>query len=133
VLLVATAGLLIVLLAPVSLPAAYISAVCIGFSLGAEADVITFMVSRYFRPAIYSKVVGTVFLLFAWGNAAGISVASYAHDYLGSYRPAIEIFIGLTLLSIIMVLRLGEYPYPRRERHVAVGSKDLRPAKAAVT
>jgi MFS family permease len=133
VLLIATAGLLIVLLAPVSLPAAYISAVCIGFSLGAEADVITFMVSRYFRPAIYSKVVGTVFLLFAWGNAAGISVASYAHDYLGSYRPAIEVFIGLTVLSIIIVLRLGEYPYPSRGIHLAVGAKELRAAKAAVT
>ena len=70
------------------------------------------MVSRYFHPAIYAKVVGTVFLLFAWGNATGISLASYAHDYLGSYRTAIELFVGLAVLSIIIVLRLGEYPYP---------------------
>ncbi len=117
VLTVAIVGLLIVLLGPVWLPSAYLSAICIGLSLGAEADVITFMVSRYFRPAIYSKVVGAVFVLFAWGNAAGISVASYAHDYLGSYQIAIELFVGIVVLSIVLVLRLGPYPYPRQPPH----------------
>jgi MFS family permease len=121
---IAIVGLLTILLAPVWLPAAYISAICIGFSLGAEADVITFMVSRYFRPAIYSKVVGSVWLLFAWGYASGISIASYSHDYLGSYKPAIELFIGLTLLSIIIILRLGDYPFPKREIRAAAGGAE---------
>jgi MFS family permease len=124
VLLIATVGLLIILFGPVWTPAVYVAALCIGFSLGAEADVITFMVSRYFHPAIYSKVVGSVFLLFAWGNATGISLASYAHDYLGSYRAAIELFIGLALLSVIIVLQLGAYPYPPRRTHSTAGKED---------
>jgi MFS family permease len=124
VLLIATLGLLVILFGPVWTPAVYVAALCIGFSLGAEADVITFMVSRYFHPAIYSKVVGSVFLLFAWGNATGISLASYAHDYLGSYRAAIELFIGLALLSVIIVLQLGAYPYPPRRTHSTAGKED---------
>jgi len=133
VFLIATSGLLIILLGPVWLPAAYAAALCIGFSLGAEADVITFMVSRYFRPAIYSKVVGTVFLLFAWGNATGISLASYAHDYLGSYKIAVELFIGLVVLSIVIVLRLGEYSYPPRKKQSLVVDAELPVVHAPVT
>jgi MFS family permease len=133
VLLIASVGLLIILFGPVQLPAAYAAALCIGFSLGAEADVITFMVSRYFHPVIYAKVVGTVFLLFAWGNATGISLASYAHDYLGSYRTAIELFVGLTFLSIIIVLRLGEYPYPPPTKRSLDANPDLTGARAPAT
>jgi predicted MFS family arabinose efflux permease len=133
VLLMAAIGLLIILFGPVWLPAAYAASLCIGFSLGAEADLITFMVSRYFRPAIYSKVVGTVFLLFAWGNAVGISLASYAHDYLGSYRAAIEVFLGLAFLSIIIVLRLGEYPYPPRKKPYLMADPDLPGVRASAT
>jgi MFS family permease len=133
VLLIAATGLLIILFGPVWLPAAYAAALCIGFSLGAEADVITFMVSRYFRPSIFAKVVGTVFLLFAWGNAAGISLASYAHDYLGSYRSAIELFLGLTFLSICIVLRLGEYPYPPPKKRSLAADPDLPGVRAPAT
>ncbi|MBR0718502.1 MFS transporter [Bradyrhizobium liaoningense] len=124
VLLIATLGLLIILFGPIWLPAAYVAALCIGFSLGAEADMITFMVSRYFRPEVYSKVVGTIFLLFAWGNATGISVASYAHDYVGSYRSAIASFVALNLLSVMIILRLGEYPYPARRKSQPVSETE---------
>ena len=131
VLLIATVGLLIILFGPVWTPAIYAAALCIGFSLGAEADIITFMVSRYFHPAVYSKIVGSVFLLFAWGNAAGISLASYVHDYLGSYHVAIELFIGLALLSVIIVLQLGAYPYPpQRRRSPPAGEDDLAVTEA---
>jgi MFS family permease len=133
VLLAAATGLLIILFGPVWLPVAYTASLCLGFSLGAEADVITFMVSRYFRPAIYSKVVGTVFLFFAWGNAVGISLASYAHDYLGSYRAAIEVFLGLAFLSVIIVLRLGEYPYPPRKKPHLMTDRELAGVRAPAT
>ncbi len=133
VLLIAAAGLMIILFGPVQLPAAHAAALCIGFSLGAEADVITFMVSRYFHPAIYAKVVGTVFLLFAWGNATGISLASYAHDYLGSYRTAIELFLGLAFLSVLIVLRLGEYPYPPPAKRSLVTDPNLSGVRAPAT
>jgi MFS family permease len=87
-----------------------------GFGLGAEADIVAFLVSRYFRPAIYSKVVGAVWLMFAWGYASGISLASWSHDLLGSYVPALWSFIAVAGLSAALVLRLGTYPFPGPER-----------------
>ena len=69
---VAILGLLVLLVVPVSTPVAYFIAVLIGFSLGSEADIITYMVSRYFSPASYTKVVSAVFILFATGNGTGV-------------------------------------------------------------
>ncbi len=119
VMLLCIVGVLLILLAPVWLPAAYFCAVCIGFSLGAEADIVTFLVSRYFRPAIYSKIVGAVWLFFGWGFAAGISIASYSHGFLGAYAPALQLFAGLALVSAVVVLRLPAYPFPNREKQQA--------------
>jgi predicted MFS family arabinose efflux permease len=123
-------GLLVLLVVPVSTPVAYLIAVLIGFSLGSEADIITYMVSRYFGPASYTKVVSAVFILFATGNGTGVSVYSYSHDLLGSYRPGIELLIVLLGLGIALVLRLGEYPI---REHRAIGPAvevDLSPEKA---
>jgi len=116
VMLVAVLGLVTILVAPVWLPAGYFAAICMGFGLGAEADIVAFLVSRYFRPAIYSKIVGAIWLTFAWGYASGISLASWSHDFLGSYAPALGLFIGVALLSAAIVLRLGDYPFPNLER-----------------
>jgi predicted MFS family arabinose efflux permease len=129
----AITGLLILLIAPISTPVAYLIAILIGFSLGSEADIITYMVSRYFGPASYTKVVSAVFILFAVGNGTGVSVYSYSHDYFGSYQAGIELLIGLLVLGIILILRLGEYPLKSFGAHVAaVREKDLGPGKTSV-
>jgi predicted MFS family arabinose efflux permease len=129
---IAITGLLILLIVPVSTPVAYLIAVLIGFSLGSEADIITYMVSRYFGPASYTKVVSAVFILFAVGNGTGVSVYSYSHDYFGSYQPGIELLIGLLILGTILILRLGEYPLRTAGAHTAFREEVLGPAKAQV-
>jgi predicted MFS family arabinose efflux permease len=129
----AITGLLILLIAPTSTPVAYLIAILIGFSLGSEADIITYMVSRYFGPTSYTKVVSAVFILFAVGNGTGVSVYSYSHDYFGSYQAGIELLIGLLVLGTILILRLGEYPLKSSGAHVAaVREKDLGPGKTSV-
>jgi predicted MFS family arabinose efflux permease len=128
---VAITGLLILLVVPVSTPVAYLIAVLIGFSLGSEADIITYMVSRYFSPASYTKAVSAVFILFATGNGTGVSVYSYSHDLLGSYRPGIEFLVALLALGIILVLRLGEYPVREHRAGVHATEDNLAADKAA--
>ncbi len=118
--LVSGLGLVIILLAPGNLAAAYFAAMCVGFSLGGEGDLVTFLVSRYFRPAIFSKVVGAVWILWAWGNSLGISVASFAHDETGSYNPAIWGFVVASVVSALIVASLKAYPYPVGDRRAAM-------------
>jgi MFS family permease len=124
-------GLVVLLVAPVSTPVAYLIAVLIGFSLGSEADIITYMVSRYFSTASYTKVVSAVFIFFATGNGTGVSVFSYSHDLLGSYRPGIELLIVLLGLGIALVLRLGEYPFRGHHANGHAGEVNLPPEKVA--
>jgi hypothetical protein len=45
----------------------------------------------------------------------GVSVYSYSHDLLGSYRPGIALLIALLGLGIVLVLQLGEYPFRQVE------------------
>jgi len=128
---IAILGLLIFLAVPVTTPVAYLIAVLIGFSLGSEADIITYMVSRYFSPASYTKAVSAVFILFATGNGLGVSVYSYSHDLLGSYPPGIQLLMALLGLGIVLVLQLGEYPFREARASGHVGESSLAPGKAA--
>ena len=50
------------------MPVAWRVAVLIGVDLGSEADIITYMVNRYFGPASYIKDVSAVFIPFATGE-----------------------------------------------------------------
>ncbi len=126
-------ALFIFLAAPVSTSVAYLIAVLIGFSLGSEADIITYMVSRYFSPASYTKAVSAVFILFATGNGLGVSVYSYSHDLLGSYEPGVELLIALLVLGIVLVLQLGAYPFGERPADSHVAEDSMTPAKAPAT
>lgn len=113
--LVSGLGLIVILSSP-GLMGAYVAAACVGFSLGGEGDLVTFLVSRYFRPGIFSKVVGAVWILWAWGNSVGISIASVVHDRTGSYNPAIVGFIIASGVSAAIVASLKAYPFPVGDR-----------------
>lgn len=90
----------------------YIAALCVGIGIGAEADLITYMTSRYFPGASLSRALGAVWIFWAWGNGIGAFVGSLCYDLTGSYDFALMLFTGLALLSSVLILRLGAYKFP---------------------
>ena len=50
----------------------YVSALLIGFLLGAEFDVLAFLIKRYYGNAAYGRVYGVIFGVFYLGSAVGI-------------------------------------------------------------
>ena len=50
----------------------YVSALLVGFLLGAEFDVLAFLIKRYYGNAAYGRVYGVVFGVFYLGSAVGI-------------------------------------------------------------
>lgn len=90
----------------------YLAALFLGLGIGAEADLITFTVSRYFPPEALSRALGSVWIFFAWGNGLGVFVASLSYDLTGNYDVAFVIFTALALLSCVFILRLGAYKFP---------------------
>jgi predicted MFS family arabinose efflux permease len=89
-----------------------IAAILIGFTLGSEGDLVTFLVSRYYGPAVYSRVLGALWVTWAWGGGIGTFVAGASYRVAASYTPALIGFAALLTLCTIIICRLGPYDYP---------------------
>lgn len=109
--LIAAFGLLL-LATQTSDVAILIAAFCIGIGIGAEADLLTFLTSRYFSSRSLSRALGAAWIFWAWGNAAGVFAASLSYDITGDYRVALWLFFGLAIASTVCVLGLGRYRFP---------------------
>jgi MFS family permease len=89
---------------------AVIIAAVIGFSVGAEIDVVAFLTVRYFGLRNYGVLFGTLAGLLSLGGGVGPLVASWVFDRFGSYQPLIWIQIPAFVTSVILIGTLGRYP-----------------------
>ena len=87
----------------------FVAAILIGLGIGAEADLLTFMVSRYFLFGSLSRALGAIWIFWAWGNGLGVAVGSSSYDLTGSYQYALYLYIALLAASFILILQLGPY------------------------
>jgi MFS family permease len=93
----------------------FLAAVLIGGSLGAEMDLMAFMVSRYFGLRAFGEVFGYLFAVFNLGASLGPIAMGLSFDRTGSYQPAL-IGLGLCLaVASLLISRLGAYRYPSAE------------------
>lgn len=107
----AAVGSLILMFSPALLPAqAFLSTALTGLGLGAELDVVAFLVARYFGIKLFSTAYGIAIFFIAAGGAAGASALGLSFDHYNSYDPALG-FLALSFcLSGIVYLMLGPYP-----------------------
>lgn len=105
-------GLIILAICGQNLPLAYLGAALIALGLGAEADLLTYLSGRYFTAAEFSRVVGTLWVVWAWGGSIGTAAAGVAFKTTGSYQPALWGLAVLMVVAALCVLRLGPYRYP---------------------
>lgn len=87
----------------------YLGAALIALALSSEADLITYMVSRYFRLVDYSRVVGLLWVTWAWSGSLGALIADGSFSRFGSYAPAFYGFGLFLLLAVAAILMLGPY------------------------
>ena len=106
------------------------AAIFLGLGVGAEADLITFTMSRYFPPQTLSRSLGAVWIFWAWGNGLGVFVASLSYDLTGGYNSAFLIFTVLALLGCVFILQLGRYEFPANSNEPSC-SANITKAKAA--
>jgi MFS family permease len=60
--------------------------VCIGFSVGAEGDIIAYMVARKFGVSLYSSVMGLLTMAIALSAALGSGLSSMSLKLTGGYE-----------------------------------------------
>jgi MFS family permease len=100
-------------------PVALLSgAALIGFALGAEGDLVTFLASRYFSLDIYSRVLGALWLMWAWGGGLGTWLVGVTYRATHSYNVSLALFALVLVISALVVCRLGPYVYPGEQRRV---------------
>jgi MFS family permease len=87
----------------------------IGMGLGAEIDLMSFLIGRYFGLRAFGALHGLIFSAFLFGQAGGASVLGWSQQLLGSYFPglmALEVFFAI---ACVLLAALGAYRYPAIE------------------
>lgn len=103
---------LIILVVGHSVPSAFFAAALIGLAIGAEADLLAFLVSRYFRLEDFSRVLGVIWIAWCWSGSIGTVIVSQAFGVTGSYGAAYMLFSLFLAAGAGMVCLLGPYKYP---------------------
>ena len=93
----------------VSLPAGVLAAVLIGFSMGGEADVIPYLVARYFGLRSFSVLYALTWTAYAIAGAIGPVLMGKAFDATGSYVTLLVWLAGGTLVIAPLMLLLPRY------------------------
>lgn len=90
-------------------PLAFVAAVFIGISMGAEIDMLAFLTGRYFGVENFGQVYGILFTSFLIGTSGGPVAYGMAFETLGSYSWVLVVSIGLMLASAAITSRLPRY------------------------
>ncbi len=89
-----------------------LAAFLVGLGMGAEADVIAYLTSRYFGLRSFGEIGGYfVRLLLLWRAHSGPVLMGVGFDHLGSYRAPLLFFLAATLVAMALLTRLGAYVY----------------------
>ena len=89
---------------------AYVAAVLIGFSIGAEVDLLGFLAGRYFGLRNFGEIYGFLFASMMLGVSLGPPVFAYCYDTLGNYTMILWLSCLSLLCLAVITLRLPPYP-----------------------
>ncbi len=92
----------------------FVAAVLIGLAIGAESDIMPYIVSRYFGVRAMGALYGIIFGAYTIGAAAGPYLFGAGFDWTGSYRLPFACAGGISLLAAAGILTLGNYPTAHR-------------------
>jgi MFS family permease len=102
---------LALLLAGSSGAGAFLGASLIGLGMGGEGDLMPYMTSRYFGLQSFSEIYGSIFAIFTLAGAVAPLLMAMGFDRTGSYRAPLSLLFVATLISIVLMTRLGQYKF----------------------
>lgn len=109
-------GAVLLLASGPTVPTGLLAAALGGLLIGAEFDVLSYLIPRYFGRLAFGRIYGITFAVFRLASAiaayaAGVSRASY-----GSYTPALLTMAVVCAVCAGLFLCLGPYRYTGVER-----------------
>jgi MFS family permease len=104
------AGLGIFMLwAGVSGPLTFVAAALLGVGIGAEGDIMAYLVSRYFGLRAFGEIYAYVLAIYTLGAVVGPLLMGISFDSSGSYNSVLIPFLFLTFAGAVLMTRLGPY------------------------
>jgi MFS family permease len=91
----------------VALAAAFL----VGLGMGAEVELMGYLVSRYFGLRSFASAYGYAFCAFMLAGAAGTLLMGAGFDYFHSYGVPLGFFCIATACAVLLLTRLGPYQY----------------------
>jgi MFS family permease len=85
-------------------------AILIGFAMGAEFDLVTYLATRHFGLRRFGVLFGIVMVPMASGTATGPLVASTIHDKFLSYDPFLWAAMPMLAIGALLLTLLGPFP-----------------------
>lgn len=102
------AGLVILVLGGAKF--ALVAAIAVGVGIGAENDIMSFLVGRYYALNRFGAVYGSLFAIFLIGGSIGPAASGYLFDATGSYTLALLISSAALLLAALLLFALPKQP-----------------------
>lgn len=87
----------------------FLAAFLIGLGMGAEGDIMAYLVSRYFVLRAFGEVYGCVLAIYTLGAMLGPIVMGLNFDWHRSYQLALVFFLCATLVGTALMTQLGPY------------------------
>jgi MFS family permease len=91
---------------------AFLGASLVGLGMGAEADVMPYLISRYFGLRSFSEIYGYAFTAYAVAGALGPLLMGWSFDRFHSYSTALLGLAVAMLAGAIVLASLPRYPVP---------------------
>jgi MFS family permease len=95
--------------------AASVAAITLGFAIGAELDLMGFLVSRYFGLREFGRIYGWLYSAFIFASGLGPLWVGFTRDLTGTYTLALAIGATGLLIACAVFLLLPRYQ-PRTTR-----------------
>ena len=89
---------------------AVLAALLLGFSSGAETDLIAYLAGRYFGMANYGRIYGSLYMVFGISSALSPLAYGGVRDRTGSYDLILWVAAALFVVGALLLLTLGRYP-----------------------
>ncbi|MBN9080759.1 MAG: MFS transporter [Rhizobiales bacterium 62-17] len=96
-----------------SLTMAIIGTVLAGLIVGAEFDVLSYIIPRYHGRKSLGKIYGAIFAVFQFSSASAIYIAGASRQATGSYSLMMNVIAGICLICIVLFSMMGPYRYQR--------------------
>jgi MFS family permease len=96
-----------------------------GIALGAEMDIMPYLVSRYFGMRAFGVVYGLCFAAFTIGMAAGPLLMGYGFDLTNSYRGPLSVLLAVLGAAVAGTVMLPKYNAVPRVRPQRIGETGI--------